>query len=485
MGRRIAGIRLLAAAVVAALGLVVPLAGADEGPDEPGPSEDERGPRAELAGSRGAAAISRGAVRTYDLPRCLALADQHHPNVLVSRAKLNQVRAQLDEAHYAPYSQWRLAGGVALAPTVRGNNVFSPNTDVALTSSLGVAWRFGIDGVVPLWTFGKITNLWNAAEANVRVNEASVEKERDVVRLDVRKAYFGLQLARDGRLLLADVRVALKSALAKLQEQVDNEEGDPIDLLKLQTFAAEIDVREAEADKYIAMALAGLRFYTGVADLDIPDAPIAPPKHKLGHVSRYLTAARLHRPELMQARAGIAARTAQVHLARSQLFPDIGLGLQFGMSTAPEVANQINPFVSDPGNYFSYGAAIGLQWRLDFLSQSARIRYAEAQLEEVTAQQRYALGGVASEVEIAYAEVVEAQKRLDAYSKAARYARRWLLMVQQGIDVGTSPDKDLIDPARSYAQNRYNQLNATMELDLAMSRLARATGWDAIAPDGT
>ena len=56
--------------------------------------------------------------------------------------------------------------------------------------------RVSIDGVVPLWTFGKITNLWDAAEANVRVNQASVEKERDAVRHDVRKAYFGLQLAR-------------------------------------------------------------------------------------------------------------------------------------------------------------------------------------------------------------------------------------------------------------------------------------------------
>ncbi|AKT41993.1 TolC family protein [Chondromyces crocatus] len=471
MGRRFGCIRVLVALALATLGPLASVASADEDASD--------------AAQPASAPTLRASGKGFSLSRCLELAERNHPNVLMARARLEQVRAQLDEAHYAPFSQWRVAGGVALAPTVRGNNVFSPNTDVALTSSLGVAWRFGIDGLVPLWTFGKITNLWNAAEANVKVNAANVEKERDVVRLDVRKAYFGLQLARDGRLLLTEVRGALRKATEKLQEAVDDEDADPIDLLKLQTFSAEIDVRQAEAEKFITMALAGLRFYTGVTDLDIPDAPIAPPKHRLGHLSRYLSAARLYRPELMQVRAGITARTAQVHLARSQLFPDVGLILHFGMSTAPEVANQINPFVSDPGNYFSYGAAIGLQWKLDFLPQSARIRFAEAQLEEMTAQQRFALGGVASEVEIAYAEVVEAQKRLEAYGKATRYARRWMVMVQQGIDVGTSADKDLVDPAKSYAQNRYNQLNATMELDLAMSRLARATGWDAIAPDGT
>lgn len=476
MARSPAGVRLLAAAALALAALAGPPAEAQDGEDAaPEPrSSAAAAPRA-----------PRPATKTYDLRRCLELADRNHPNVLVARAKLSQVRAQLDEAHYAPFSQWKFTGGVALAPTVRGNNVFSPNTDVSLTSSLGVAWRGGIDGVVPLWTFGKIQNLWDAAEANVRVNQAGLEKERDTVRHDVRKAYFGLQLARDGRILLRDVRGALDKALERLQEEVDRDEADPIDLLKMQTFAAEIDVREAEADKYITVALAGLRFYTGVPDLDIPDAPIKPPAHKLGHLSRYLTAARVHRPEIAQARAGLDARQAQVRLARAQLFPDIGIGLSAGLSAAPEVANQINPFTSDPGNYFHYGAALVVQWKLDVLPQAARIRFAEAQLEEMTATQRLALGGVATEVETAYAEVVEAQRRLDAYSKAAKYARRWMLMVQQGIDVGTSSDKDLIDPAKSYATNRFSQLNATMELDMAMSRLARTTGWDAIAPDGT
>ncbi|AUX41865.1 uncharacterized protein SOCE26_032900 [Sorangium cellulosum] len=338
---------------------------------------------------------------------------------------------------------------------------------------------------MPLWTFGKITSLWDAAAANVRVNQANVEKERDAVRLDVRKAYFGLQLARDSRSLLIDVRSEMDKALRRLEEQVEAEEGDPIELLKLQTFGAELEARAAEVEKFIAIALAGLRFYTGVPDLDIPDVPIRPPAHRLGHLTRYLTAARLYRPELAQARAGLDARTAQVRLARAQLFPDIGLGLQVGMSAAPEVANQLNPFTSDPGNYFHYGAALVLQWKLDLLPQSARVRFAEAQLDEMAATQRFAMGGVATEVETAYAEVVEAQRRLDAYAKAAKYGKRWLVMVQQGIDVGTMTDKDLIDPAKAYATNRFNQLNATMDLDMAMSRLAKATGWDAIAPDGT
>ncbi len=437
-----------------------------------------------LAASLFVARSSQGKT-VCDLPKVLDLTDRNHPNIMGARARLAQARAQLDEAHFAPYSQFRLSGGVALAPALKGNNLFSPNTDVALSSSLAVAWRIGIEGVIPVWTFGKITSLWDAASANVKVHEADIEKERDLVRLDVRKAYFGLQLARDARVLLGDVRSALEKADKKLSAQVDKDEGNPIDLLKLKTYAAELDVREAEAKRYETQALAGLRFYTGVADLDIPDVPLKPPKHVLGHVTRYLQAAKLHRPEVAMARAGITARTAQVQLARAMLFPDIGVGVQVGLSAAPAIADQINPYVADPGNYFRFGAALVFQWKLDFLPQAARIRFAEAQLDEVRQLQRLALGGVAAEVEAAYAEVVDWQARADAYGKANSTAKKWLITVQQGIDLGTVPDKELLEPAKAFATNKFNMLNATMELDMAMSKLARATGWDTIAPDGS
>jgi outer membrane protein TolC len=421
----------------------------------------------------------------YDLPRILALADENHPNIAASRARVVQARAQLDEAHFAPYSNFKLTGGVAVAPTVQGNNVFSPNTNVSLTSSLAFGWRVGIEGVIPLWTFGKITNLWDAASANVKVNEDAVEKERDQVRLDVRRAYFGLQLARDSKLLLKDVRSSIDKAIATLQKAVDKDKGDPIDLLRIQTYSADLEARELESERFDSEALAGLRFYSGVSTLDIPDAPIRPPKHELGHVTRYLSAAGLYRPEVAMARHGIEARTAQVHLARSQFFPDIGVGLSLSTGAAPDVALQLNPFVVDPANYFRYGAALAFQWKLDFPAQVARVNYAEAQLEEVLAQQRFALGGIGTEVEIAYAEVIDWKKRVEVYSKAVKTAKRWLVMVQEGIDVGTTEEKDLLEPSRAYATNKFNQLNAVMELDMAMSRLAKATGWDAIAPDGT
>ena len=70
------------------------------------------------------------------------------------------------------------------------------------------------------------------------------------------------------------------------------------------------------------------------------------------------------------------------------------------------------------------------------------------------------------------------------WDKSSYRSRIGVVMQDDHLFVGTIEDKELLDPAKAYAMGRFNVLNATMELDLAVAKLARATGWDAIAPDG-
>lgn len=425
------------------------------------------------------------AAHGFTLAQCLKLAESNHPNIWAARARLKKMRAQLDEAYTAPFSQFTATGGVGLAPTVRGNNIYSPNTEVSLSSNLGIAWRIGFEGVLPLWTFGKITNLWDAAEAQIEVGEFDVKKQKNQVQMDVRKAYFGLQLSRDSLALLNDAADKLDSALEKLHEQVEAGEADEVDELKLRTFRFELEGRRAEARRYESIAKASLEFLTGMrTGFEIPDLPLEPYERQLAPVARYLEAARINRPEINMARAGIVARQAQVDLQRAKYYPDIGVGLSANWARAPEVADQLNPYVRDDANFFRYGAALVLRWSLDLLPNMARVEQAQAQLEELRQTERFALGGIGVEVETAYAQVADAMAREKAYGDAQRTARRWMIAVQQGIEIGTRAESELVDAARQWATQRFSYLSAVMDLNVAWSNLALATGWDEIAPDG-
>ena len=420
----------------------------------------------------------------YPLRRCLQLAEQNYPRVAEAKARLSQKQAQLFQAKTAPFSEFTATGGLGIAPTVRGTAVYSPDSDASLSQNMGLAWQIGIEGVVPLWTFGKITNLWDAAEAQVHVGSHEIKKEKNDVKMSVRRAYYGVQLARDSLLLVRDAAKRMDSYIERLERKVEEGDGDDIELLKLKMHRAELEARESEARRQESIALAGLRFLTGVqGSFDIPDLPLRRSRHSLGPVAHYLAAARLFRPEINMARAGVVARQAQLRVEQSKYYPDLGIGLTAKWARGPEIVDQRNPFVRDDVNRLFYGAALVLRWKLDFLPQSARVAQAEAQLEELRATERYALGGVGVEVEQAFAEARDAAVRLDAYTRATGYARQWLIKVQQGIDIGTFEDEDLVDPAREYALKRFAQLSATFDYNVAVAKLGLATGWDAVNGD--
>jgi outer membrane protein TolC len=344
-----------------------------------------------------------------------------------------------------------------------------------------MAWQASLTGTIPLWTFGKITSLRRAAEAQIDVGKGEAQKARNAVKMDVRRAYFGVQLAREAKALLGEAEERLKKALDPLKKKVEEGDGDEIDLLRLQMAQAELEGRSAEARRAEQVALAALRFYTGVAALEVPAEPLKPPRHELAALDDYQQAALHHRPELKMARAGLVARRAQVELARARLFPDVGVSLFGSYSRAPEITDQLNPFVRDDANFLRYGLALGVRWSLDFLPAQARVRQSEAQLDEMQQTARLATGGVATEVEKAHAEAVEQKKKADAFQRASKLARQWMIRVAQGIDIGTAEERELIDPARQYALHRYSYLAALMDYNLAIANLALVTGDDTIA----
>jgi outer membrane protein TolC len=423
-----------------------------------------------------------GSAAGYTLERCIELTLRNYPRIHEARARLNYRRQQQVQSWSQPYSEFNVTGGLGLAPEVRGTVLYSPDTDAAISSRMGIGWNIGLDGVVPLYTFGKITNLWDASAAAVKVAEQDVEKEKNNIKQDVRRAYYGVQLARDAIALMNEAEKRIDKYIGSLEQKVKTGDGDEVAFYKLKINRADLTARHSEARQKEAIALTSLKFLTGVqGDLPLPEVPLVPVRRALGPLATYLSAARLHRPEINMARAGLTAREAQIRMEQAKYYPDIGLGLSARWAKAPGITDQQNPFVRDGINVVFYGAALVLRYKLDFLPNAARVAQAQAQLEELRATERYALGGVAVDVETAYREAEDAQRRLDAYAEAAAYAKKWLILVQQGIDVGTNDEEDIVDPAKEWALKRFAVMSATFDYNVAIGKLAQVTGWEALA----
>lgn len=427
--------------------------------------------------------------RTYTLAECLALSDRNHPNLWAARARLATFHAQLEEAKWAPFWQWSTNAFFGVLPQIRGTPYYTAAPanllNTRFTDGLNPFFTFSINGTIPLYTFGKIEWARRAAEAQVRVGEWDIEKSRQSIRMDVRRAFYGAMLARDARYLLNDIRSRLDKAIAGIQEKLDNGEAgvDEVDRIRLEVYRDQLLARSGEPDKAENFAMAALRFMTGVVqDFDIPDEPLARPDTQVRPVVAYLSAARLFRPEVNQARASIAQRRALLETARAKLFPDLGIFLNMSYSTAPSAVQQDNAWIVDNTNRFTYTASLGARWSLDILPGQARIAGAEAQLDEARALERSSLGSIGVDVENAYGVMVDARKREEMWGNAEHKAKGWIASVQDSIDLGTKDERALMEPLRVFVDTRLNHMTALMEYHLALSDLARVSGWDAAAP---
>lgn len=464
-----------------------PAAAAPSAPPAP-PSPGNKSPELQVKPGE---VVVRRSVRRYTLKECLALADRNHPNLWAARARLSFVHAQLDEARWSPFFQGLGASAtVGVIPPLGGIPYYGATPLVALNPSLNQSlspfFQGSINAGIPLYTFGKISGYIQAAEAQVRFNEWDLEKARQFVRIDVRRAFFTLLFARDALYIADEALKGLDKGLKKIQDHLAKSDGgyDEVDRLRLQFYRDELVGRTGDAHRGEDTALAALKFLTGVqSDFDVPDEPLTRPDVPVRPVVRYLVAARVLRPDVNIARAGVAARKAQVGIAEARFFPDFYLGASAGYSIAPNAVQQTTAWVGDPFNRFWWGAALGARWNLEVLPNQAKLAQAEAQLEEARSLERLALGGIAVEVETAYAAVNEAKIREEAWARNEHLAKGWLTSVRDAIDLGTKDERYLIEPTRFYIGARVEHVRSLMDYNMALSELARASGLDAVAPD--
>lgn len=423
----------------------------------------------------------------YTLSECLRLTEHNHPTLTAARARLAGMRAQVEEARVAPASFVNLSSRFGVVPNVpdpaAAANPPTRADGVAqgLSAGFGPFFQIGVNATVPLWTFGKLSSTKRAAETQARLGEWDVEKERQQVRIDVKRAFFGILLARDMLHLASEALGKLDEVIAALQGRLDRGDAsvEEADKRRLQVSRDELIARVADAKRGESAGIAALRFYTGVqTDFDVPNEPLVRPATQLPPVVEYLGAARTHRADVNRARAGVVARDAQLGLARANRLPNFGLGLRFDWAVGRGVQAPLNGFDPGAANHTQVGAVFGIDWSLDLLSKNARVHQAEANLAEARALEHLALGGSATEVEVAYAAALEANTRESNWDHAVHRAKSWIASVQDAIDLGTKDERALVEPLRIFVVARASQLQGLMDSLMTRAELARVSGWD-------
>lgn len=400
---------------------------------------------------------------------------QMQQGVAVAEAK----KAQADAGRFPQLSFTSVVGPSARA---RGTVVGSPD-NVNDPTVNNVFTREDLQVVEPLYTFGKLSNLREAAAHGVQVERARVDEKRADVVLRVKEAYYGFLLARDLRGLLADIQEQLDKALAKVERQLaaGAPGADEVDLYKLRTFAADLQKNLAEVERGQDLALSGLRTL-----LDLPPGQaiepsakaIAPQPRAVGPEADQVAEALRLRPEMAQVAAGLQATQALVEVERSNYYPQLFVAVEGAVARAGNRTFQRNPFVNDPLNTTFVVPLLGLKFNLDFGITAGKVRAAGAEHRKIEETRTIAERGIPFQVRKALLELAEAQKSILATREAYTNAKKWLVAAEANFDLGVGEAKDVADALVAFARSRADNYRAIYNFNLALANVDHATGRD-------
>ncbi len=417
---------------------------------------------------------------TKSLRELTRLAAERAPNLRATIHRIEAAEAQLDEATYSPFFQITATANATLAPEAHGSPIFSPDRQLPIENPWAPIVRAGIEGAIPLWTFGKIGAARDAARAGLRAARHDRDRAHARMRYDVRRAYYSLQLALDVLQMIDEGFGRLVSAEERISEALDRGDTDvsDTDRFRLRAAIAEVEARRSEALRLEASARDALSTLTSENEIAIADCPSAMVELELEDVDRYVRRSVGHRPELRALAAGLDARRAAQDAAFARYFPDLALGFTASQSYGPGVTNQSNPFITDPANYSSLGAGLVVRWSLDFAGTAFRVARADAELRETELLAEAARSGVALEVRTAYRELEDARRREEAWGRGHRDGRAWLIAATQAYQVGTAEARELVDAVKAYFTARFSHLQAILDHNTAVAKLSLMIGED-------
>jgi outer membrane protein TolC len=459
---------------------------------------------AALFGLLSAVLPSSALARKYTLNELLEIARTQNPGLRAGDAATRGMQAQVSEARRNWLPQGDLTSFVAPVPrvecepggpnpivsndqTTREDNCIQTNASPShgalnyLTNFAGAYSRTDLKLVQPIWDFGKISAGVSAAEAGVVVTTGRTAGARADVELNVRKAYWGLKLARELRSMLEEGQGYLDTAQKKIEKQLADGSGNATvtDKLRLKTVRTEIEVRLLEATRLEAIARSGLRALLGSEspeEVDVDDEDFEALEVPARPLAYYEEQARLSRPEVRTLDYAVKAKRALADLEHRKLYPDLVLIGQVSFAYAPTIDSPASAFASNPFNGYGGGIAAAMRLPLDFGPKLARGARTRAEAEEIEERRLEALGGVGFEVAKAYLELAEAQTRLVEVNKGEKAGKAWVAAVTQNFALGLADARDFSDALLQSFKMRTFALQAVYDLNISTATLSRAAG---------
>ena len=395
-------------------------------------------------------------------------AVEENLDLAISAARIREARAVAGIATAAALPQVNAGGGVARA------KASAPFGQIVGASPQSV-FEAGFDASWEIDVFGGVRRDEEAALAQVEATEEAREDVLVTLVADVARNYLELRGAERQIEILDQTVESQRESLALAQARFDSGIGAELDVARAQGLltatAAQrppLEVLRQRAAFRIGVLL-GRNPQELLAELDAPGSlPAAPPEVPSVLPSELLT----RRPDLRRSERELAAATARIGVAVSDLYPRFNLAGSFGRRSG------------DLGNFSAssqfWSAALGVRWPIFAGGRiHANIRVQEARQEQALLQYRRAILTALEEVENGLSAHARELRRRESLRASVAANRRALALATERYTSGLESFLSVLDAQRSVyaAEDQLVQSERDAAVTLIAVYKALGGGW--------
>ncbi|MDH5216808.1 MAG: TolC family protein [Gammaproteobacteria bacterium] len=428
-----------------------------------------------------------------DLSSAIKRALVHDPRVSEMEALVRAARATVNEVDGYGDIQASMNTFVGFSPALKGGLFTTEDCGESqpcvnrtdrynvLEDGLSI-WNYADFRIIkPLYTFGKLSAYLEAANADVKIKQETVQLQKNDTVYELKRAYYGHLTARDTTLFLKDMKSRLQQALNKVQIWLDEEEGQVkrSDLYALQTATGIADSFIVQAEALQKISMAGIKLLADIGsevDVQLMEKKIAPVPLPVGALDELQQKALLERPELKQLNNGLKARRALVEANKAMNRPDLFAGVS-GMASYSWSRDRLdNPHVYDPFNDVGATPVVGFQWKWSGSVKNARVAKAQAELDALIEKGSFARRGIPFQVEESFKQVQAFHEAVLSLEKGSRSARRWMIATYADFEAGVEQADKIVAAFQGYVLAYTEYLETVYDYNMHVAALERAVG---------
>ena len=393
-------------------------------------------------------------------------------DVRIAQARLMEARANQGEAD----AQARPGLGISSGVT-RSVRPITQQPGASRSERTGTVYDAGFIANWELDFFGRYRRTSEAAAALVQVSEAGIGSAHTVVAAEVARNYLELRGLQQRRAFTEDALVNQRESLRITQARLDAGRGTQLDFARASALVASTEAAlpvlqsaieraafrlatlTAQPPRAVLAQLASPAPLPGLPVTDLATLPLGTPEQWLQR-----------RPDVIAAERQLAAATANIGIAKADLFPRISLSGLLGLNAAT-----LGNLVKSESAIYSLGA--GLTWTpFDLGSIRSRIAATEARTQASLSNYELTVATALEETEGAFSTYTRNTQRAERLTLAARHSEEAAQLARKRFDAGVTDFLVVLDAEREVLNNRDQLVQAQVGTATALVAVYRALG---------